>query len=722
MIHTSIQSYRRGNSYETCSLTHIPLFKTLYSHFTNPKTLGRLCVKPTYLIMHIAIFCTHLFADTILAMILKFMIITLASTVCMDSHSVTVRPTDSDRSICKEHTPCDTLSNLISNNPVIFRDRSDLNLTFLKGRHMVNYFGTQIKIEQKRNVIWHGEGAMVVCGTGLSFIFKNNQNLEIYGLNFSKCGSRINSISSEEPALNNYSATLFLNNVEVFRCKAVTIAESKGYGLFLFNHFGNAQISDCSFLNNNVDCKPNFRDHCIGGNIAVYFLTQVHAQEKAVYVSITNSIVEGGGDLSESTSKFAYIRCKDRYKKSSSVSKFRANGLAVIFGQKNYQVQFQVIKTKFSKNTGKHKLPAVVIHDHSEVSNKVEFLNTNFSNGSLVIFRTSKKIMPFEFLRIKNCLFNATYTSAIQICFIPPTKIWLPKHDRKSSFNYSVSLIAIENSMILSEYYHRYWGPPTVMIEGPQKRGTVFWKYNNSEINTAKFSNCKFMSKRGQSSALQIQNSQTVLMNCTFYFFRDTAVNAKNSVIVIHGQVMFNQNRGKQGGALNLCQSLMFIRPSGRTLFVKNNASFGGGLFATPVDTDFNQTDVGLYSFCTVVESATSSIVFEKNKARFGGNSIFGGKFSTCSYNCTGKYQCQVMPNTSKGNGQQFPQNLRIIPYSNDSKTEVSSPANRICLCRNNKPTSTCNKVKRIAFPGQEFNISQDTKTFPKCYVGRNGK
>ena len=112
---------------------------------------------------------------------------------------------------------------------------------------------------------------------------------------------------------------------------------------------------------------------------------------------------------------------------------------------------------------------------------------------------------------------------------------------------------------------------------------------------------------------------------------------------------------------------------------------------------------MGSYSFCTVVESATTSIVFEKNRARFGGNSIFGGKFSTCSYNCTGKDQCQVMHDTSKG---KFPHNLRIIPYSNDSKTEVSSPANRICLCRSNKPTSTCYRAKRIAFPGQEFNIS----------------
>ena len=52
---------------------------------------------------------------------------------------------------------------------------------------------------------------------------------------------------------------------------------------------------------------------------------------------------------------------------------------------------------------------------------------------------------------------------------------------------------------------------------------------------------------------------------------------------------------------------------------------------------------------------------------------------------------------------QKLPQYIRI---TNGSYPEVSSPANRICLCENDKPTNKCDNIKKIVFPGQEFNVS----------------
>ena len=184
------------------------------------------------------------------------LILVLTSTVCIvesDSHDVTVRPTDSDPSVCGDHTSCDTLSNLLSDNSTIFSDVYDLLFTFLEGIHTVNYSRPQISIGQKNKVKWDGKDAVIVCKTGLIFIFNSTKHLEIHGLDFSECGNTIHSGSIKLMLYNNISAALFLSNVEVFHCMAMTITRSKGYGLFLLSHLGNAHIQNCSFLYNNMD-------------------------------------------------------------------------------------------------------------------------------------------------------------------------------------------------------------------------------------------------------------------------------------------------------------------------------------------------------------------------------------------------------------------------------------------------------------------------------------
>ena len=45
----------------------------------------------------------------------------------------------------------------------------------------------------------------------------------------------------------------------------------------------------------------------------------------------------------------------------------RANGLAVITGQDNYQVHFFLEKTTFTNNHGNYKLPSVLIYDFSKL-------------------------------------------------------------------------------------------------------------------------------------------------------------------------------------------------------------------------------------------------------------------------------------------------------------------------------------------------------------------
>ena len=90
----------------------------------------------------------------------------------------------------------------------------------------------------------------------------------------------------------------------------------------------------------------------------------------------------------------------------------------------------------------------------------------------------------------------------------------------------------------------------------------------------------------------------------------------------------------------------MFITPNAKIRFSKNRANYGGGIIAKLIEPDFNKTGSGLYSFCTITRSldvGQEQIDFISNQASSGGHSIFGGRYVNCTYNCTGKGQCQIL-------------------------------------------------------------------------------
>ena len=696
-------------------------------------------------------------------------------TVNSGSHNVIVRPTESDRSVCGDHALCDTLTNLLSNNPAVFVDGSDLTLKFLEGNHTVTYFRTQIKIGQKRNVIWHGENSLITCETASNFIFSDTAKLEIRSLTFSNCGNKIHISESEDSLLNNVAAALFLSNVKVFHCREVTVARSKGYGLFLLNHRGNAQIKKCSFLYNNKNCKPDSHYSCVGGNMAVYFLTRRNVLEKTVNISITNCTIKDGSDLSEITSN----TCMNQQQVPSSASSFSANGLSVIFAQENYQVRFQVIQTKFSFNNGNGHHPAVLVYDSSEVSNNVKFLRSNFSSEStiMVFSKMGNSNASSEFFTIKKCSFsNGTATPAIHICVQtakPSNYTKYLKIVSCSFFNYSfwifstpskqplikVSYSVTENINTFIEVnsceFHNNAAPslsidvyknslskfyysnivtikntkfrlisnqqPTVSIKGFQKNAVwKFSKFDSREVGTVNFTSCQFISNDSlyikptetNAGTLRAQNTRLVIRKCSFVSSKTTAIYADNSVVIIDGLNKFRLNWGRYGGAFCLNKSIVFLTSEAKMNLFRNTASYGGGIFATPIlEPNLDGTETGIYSFCTITISTNAGqtqISFKRNRANYGGSSIFGGNYVNCTYNCTKIGQCKLIPDTYKLDAQEIPQYISI--YNNKNITgylnEISSPVNKICLCENNKPTNTCDKHELIVFQGQQFNFS----------------
>ena len=193
-------------------------------------------------------------------------------------------------------------------------------------------------------------------------------------------------------------------------------------------------------------------------------------------------------------------------------------------------------------------------------------------------------------------------------------------------------------------------------------------------------------------------------------------------MIAVDGRNIFKQNEGEYGGAIRLENSTFLLLSNSKTHILRNSASFGGGIFATQsygmghllertepnfLKSNFNKDDTGIYSYCTIASSSKQEqILFEENQAIFAGNSINGGKYLNCRYNCSEVWHCKFIPDPVSERFQHLPQYIKYS-YSNSTQyTEVSSPANRICLCESNKPTNKCESIDVIAFPGQEFKIA----------------
>ena len=576
--------------------------------------------------------------------------------------SAILTPSDSNSSICEsftEYSFCGNLSHLLTSSLLSnsSKQSSALELLLLNGTHKIVSAKVHLVLQDKRSVAiqsYHdGKRAEIVCEGNNAFSFSNINNLHLIGLTFSRCGDAIHFMKHEN-YFHRINAALFLNTIESLFITKVIVTESKGYGLLAFNLFGKNEINNCTFQYNNIYANPSVcsieLERCEGGNIAFYFLDALSLTKPAT-IYLLNSEIKGGSEVSELSSS-----CEDLSKQSPSV--FRASGLVVVFAQKNYQVSLHVNNTLFQNNTKntKHRYPAILIHTYSYRINNVEFNSSSFIREGTMLISIVPNLKSITY-RISNCRFKNSHAPAIHLC----SKSVLQKHDISKHWDMDIT---IYNSVFIS---------------------------------------C--------STAIKAENTQITVRNCIFSHSKKTAVYAENSIITLMSKTGFFFNKGHYGGALNLNRSQLLIMSNSCTVISRNTADYGGGIYAVSLESDIpSGADIGLYSLCTITkytDTGSASVTLEKNRAHFGGYSIFGGNYINCKYNCTKLGECQFVRDMVSFDYQLLPPFISIIPYMNITRnTEVSSPANRICLCENNKPTKNCKSVNVTAFRGQEISVA----------------
>ena len=697
-------------------------------------------------------------------MVSYFLITSLTvHTVKSDSH-VIVRPTDSDPSICGDHAVCDTLSNLISSKHALLSD-SDLELEFLGGTHSITVSGNELKLENKTNITWHGQDAVIVCEKPFMFYFISIERLAIKNLIFSGCGNTIpNASLSNHHEFFTLNAALYLKQTSLLHFEAVRIFNSTGYGLFGFNLQIEASFAFCQFIDNNKNCETTEQDDCIGGNIAFHSYDVINSLQ----ISINHSIIKGGTDGSRQL-----FSCEKKIPR-------RANGLAMVFHHIEHLVELSINNCSFTRNTGNSNHPSVLVYDDTGLKNQLTIQSSWFEEeGTLVISNlenstckettgcyaaNSGETKPTNLVRIINCIFRCGANTGLKIC-VSPTYVRNKRFGiitiKDSSFhNFSTHNSFSDQAVVRISYKFTKEEYPAFLIKmqhclfrfnkissvslyleqdiylqnaKPYKHdeeihpivtltSTSFISNRVSNSSTViiavgkrfvqawcyplhkqiiNIEDCSFISNFAK-GVLKVKSAYITLKSTTFNYSSGTALYAENATIKVEGQNFFNENHGDFGGAINLNKSMLFLMASSHINIINNTASNqGGGIFAIAYGIEMKKCSKQI-KHNNYSYLCTINIAEYEDKELI---TLIGNKASSGSSIFGGQYSnCIGLYNVK--NCKLTPEgNSQPIPSFINFSSDISSPATKLCLCDNSVPTDQCSSTRREVFPGQEFQI-----------------
>ena len=374
-------------------------------------------------------------------------------------NNITIIPTNGSYSACPEQTlHCQTFSQFMnnSNDSSVFNTSNSIVL-FLPGEHKLrNHWSKHLIVRGVNNITWHGESAgrtvpSIYCEEDIGFMFADIVNLTIRNIEFVNCGHQLPSVLSHSildsrrraprnPILFHAFATewcifhlysetwaaIAVANVDSVHMEHVTVKQSGGYGLFAINMLGRSSIDSCTFQDSNSQkfavgeiTRPGLVSPSkhVGGNAMIIFF-DYRSTMMTTNLSVRNSFFQNGSDTCEpNINQCNYL--------SNSKQLLRANGLAVITRQENYQVHFILEKTTFTNNLGNYKLPSVLIYDFSNLNvldtdNIFTITKCNFTNDGT--FRISlnnfkqRRNWESNLVTLQECNFSAGIGTGIDIC------------------------------------------------------------------------------------------------------------------------------------------------------------------------------------------------------------------------------------------------------------------------------------------------------------------
>ena len=209
------------------------------------------------------------------------------------------------------------------------------------------------------------------------------------------------------------------------------------------------------------------------------------------------------------------------------------------------------------------------------------------------------------------------------------------------------------------------------------------------------------------------------IKDCTFIGSNTTAISLRNTYVNLFGDILFENNKARVGGALKICDaSLIFAHNGTRVRFVNNSAQEGGAIYV-------QQPCMDTWPLCPIQPAMPKNIPvvefaklmkfeFTNNSATIAGDAVYGGSLDRCT---------TIVPyelNTTN------PQIYHYYWYSKEIFAEIfdtqeqqgsswiTSDPFGVCFCQESQEYNMTScitnlKAEKAYYPGEEISVTMIT-------------
>lgn len=604
-----------------------------------------------------------------------------------------VRSNDSNFSVCDHQNllpndGCDTLTNFVRNSNMYLVPDS-VHFVFLSGIHYLEN-NTSLQVSNKMYLDLSGSAVqtpVIHCLGDGGFNLINISHLTLESLILSECGSYFDGLYSTRAAVR-------ISNVWDLSLLFITVQKSHGYGLSIYQLYGESNISYCTFQNNSgaVDY--------IGGNAEVFFPCQTNnSNTGSIFTLDSTQFLYGnfGKKDSDQTASGLVVRlCSSVFLNMNNVT---MDG--------NYAVWYSNF-SNFSGSGG--NLALIFSNKVKHVNSTIVIQNSHFINGTAgfggALFVNSSSISSLHFF---NCIFKNNHALLDGGAVYYQVTHWNSHHTIAQSSAHSDFM-----NCNFSQNFVNSTQDTGVGIAVSIVNFYISQRFSKFMMLKVHFTNCDFTSNyllankeklfSSTSGILFVseQLGETLIADCLFSDNEASAISAIHTFITFSGMVTILNNTAIIGGGVILCAASFIVLRQNTTLVIQNNkaSQFGGGIYVESVFSQshplcFFQFDVECPELSFNNETINTTRVDLINNTAAAGSQLYGGNVDHCY-------------TALQGTTVVFDHFFHVESNSSDS-SQITSDAQTVCLCQS-KQTYNCsleNKVMQIGpvYSGTDFSV-----------------
>ena len=639
----------------------------------------------------------------------------------------------SETQSCPDNKECHTLFHYVTHIEDFFT--SEVTFVFLQGVHSLNTTAIIKDLNQLDMYVENGSEVNITCSPSVGISFMNISYLTLNGMTFKSCGMEIDptffrtAVSTYANTFFNFSVSLnvavFMNYITDINLIDVGVHNSIGYGMIAVNLLGDAMINGVHFINNNYQTlsipscylEPSLK--CKGGGLIVaYTDLQTCPDSSLIYsLRIENSIFRGGVDSGLVYQPFISPIHRD------DVQLIGGAGIGLLMMQSSYGVQANITNCTMLYNaahTGANLYMSV--WDFADNSS-ITITNTSMAHGNIPVSNLDNIEVGYDIATGYFYIYGA-----IPLSQYTPVCIATEKYEvevlriEDCDISYNVATLLVGGFMFLWPrtflQHTRHIVLNRVQAVGNNGDATLL-SFFTGKVQGVTFktfvTNCTFRDNYygKQNNFIESNNPEVYLTNSVqFIQFEDckwinnsaSGIRALQSQIYLKGTNEFINNTANNGAGINIrAGSLLVLEPESRTVFENNQArEFGGAIYGV------------IYSYKCFFQvdryQTLPRLVFNNNTAGKAGDALYAN-LEVC-----------IMADYvySTDSILSFLEISEFSPDQLDSKSVISSPANRLCACEDNEPIDCSGIIvtQRQSFPGNTFTVSIEARGYSAAEFG----